>query len=591
MSTSRFDLERFFADPRAVAAVARADDVFGFLTRRIQLPPGVAALVSREQGDESVCPPASELAGEGVRELLFIRSEGIDLTWVEEAVASADRFQADVHVTVRVTPVAERGELSSFRTQILGSERTVDRGTLARYLRSRTRGVLTEFAGGRNMAVLIDGRDAGALVEAFKTALSGPCFEAGLSADDEPVLRFESATFGQVRRSQEQAARRRQEHAARRQLEQAIETAQHDHLQHLEGLLGQLRDLADKSPDVEVGDLMRTFSERERGELYEALFAAGPEGGATQWLVVAAGTELLCYEPQSTDHPVRTVAFGGEVGAVRSVQAGRGADGRLRLLAGAARGVYEIVPELHAEPVVYSLGRNVQVRGGFNSVALAGDRVLATHSEIGLACWRRDAPGQPEMLLEGITSGARAVRGVQFHAGRIYFSADSRVLSVDADQPVEDGARVYGLAGPAEPLITALCVTDAELLTGDADGRVRRWSLDDGGEPALVHSGNRRPAESLHVLDAGGIRRLFLTDTSLAVHARVIGDTFSCRYEAGGQTLSRVEVAPDLLVATNEVRDRLILWKPGTPTAPCAVVPVGQQTGHSVQDVCLLPMV
>jgi hypothetical protein len=104
-----------------------------------------------------------------------------------------------------------------------------------------------------------------------------------------------------------------------------------------------------------------------------------------------------------------------------------------------------------------------------------------------------------------------------------------------------------------------------------------------------VHSGSRRPAESIHLLTAGGITRLFFTDTTLAVHARVIGDTFTCRYEAGGQTLRRVEVAPDLLVATNEVRDRLIHWSPGKPAAPAGTISVARQTGHSVQDVCLLP--
>ena len=44
-------------------------------------------------------------------------------------------------------------------------------------------------------------------------------------------------------------------HAAGRQLELALETAQRDHLQHLEGLLDRLRGLAQDSPDVELADL------------------------------------------------------------------------------------------------------------------------------------------------------------------------------------------------------------------------------------------------------------------------------------------------------------------------------------------------
>lgn len=91
------------------------------------------------------------------------------------------------------------------------------------------------------------------------------------------------------------------------------------------------------------------------------------------------------------------------------------------------------------------------------------------------------------------------------------------------------------------------------------------------------------------MLDLGGMGRLFYTDTSLAVFARVVGDSFICRYEAGGQTIRRVEVAPDLIVATNDVRDRIICWNPGEPLKPYGVATVSRLTTHSIQDVCLIP--
>ena len=91
------------------------------------------------------------------------------------------------------------------------------------------------------------------------------------------------------------------------------------------------------------------------------------------------------------------------------------------------------------------------------------------------------------------------------------------------------------------------------------------------------------------MLDFGGLKRLFYTDTSVAVFARVLGDTFTCRYEAAGQTLRRVEVAPDVIVATNEIRDRLVFWRPSRPDTPLAVVAVSPLTGHSIQDVTLVP--
>jgi hypothetical protein len=193
------------------------------------------------------------------------------------------------------------------------------------------------------------------------------------------------------------------------------------------------------------------------------------------------------------------------------------------------------------------------------------------------------------MLLENRTRSAKSVRGVQVHDGRIYLSVDTTVVSVEVDDPTESAQRTYTGPPSADALITALCPAPDGLYAGNADGQIIRWSYD-GGTPTIIHSGSGRAAESIHLLTAGGLTRLFFSDTTLALHARVIGDSFTCRYEAGGQTLRRVEVAPDLLIATNEVRDRLIHWSPGNPTAPTGTISVARQTGHTVQDVCLLPM-
>ena len=589
MAADKFDVKRFFASPLAVAAVARADDVFGFLARAVRLPPGVSALVTRDTGDLRVCPAGGEVSGEGATEIMFARTEPVELSWVEERITSEDKFQADAHIHMRATLAADPGELSSFRTQIMGSNNQATVENLVQYLRHGTRPVLADFAGQRKMGTLADDQDRAQLIDTFTGALAGPCFAAGLTADSAVAIRFESPTFHQVRVSQEQAARRHTEHAAQRRLQQAIEAAQSEHLQHLEGLLAKLQKLAEASPDVELGNLARTFSESERGELYDALFAGPAKERHTQWVVVAAGTELLLYDPSAPNQPVRTVEFGGEAGAVRSVQSARGPDGRLRLLAGAARGVYEIIPETDAAPSVFQLDASTQVRGGVNSVALVGERVLASHSEVGLICWQRDNPAWPVMLLEELTKNARAVRGVLFHNGKVCCSVDDKVLIASADQPTESNVRTLAEPGAADSVVTALCPGPDGLYTGRADGRVLHWPEGDAA-PTQLHTGNNRPVESLHLLDVGGIRRLFFTDTSVAVHARVLGDSFTCRYEAGGQTLRRVEVASDLVVATNEVRDRLILWSPSAPASPKGIIPIGQQTGHSVQDVCLLPI-
>ncbi len=587
MASTKFDPHKFFADPRVVAAVATAGEVFGFLSRKMVLPPGVAALVTRERGDHQVSPPGATLDGNDAAEVLFVRTTPVDLSWTEERIVSQDRFQATATINVQIIPVAERGELLGLRKEILGSNRKADAASLVRYLQAAVRQALTRGAEQRSMAALADAKDHEPLVRAVGDAIGPLCFEAGLVIDGPPDVRFESPTFRQVRQSQEQTARRRREHAARRQLEQAVETAQRQHMQHLEGLLDKLKTLADESPHAGLPDLLRTFSESHRGEIYEALFSASAGARATQWIVVAAADELLFYDPTATQSPARRVTLDGPIGPARSVQSLRGPGGDVRLFAGAARGVYELAADAEAPSATFRFADGIEVRGGVNSAAFAGDWVLASHSEVGLVRWPQDRPDQPQPLLEKLTRNAQAVRGVRFFDGRVYCSVDENVLVIDADQPTEETART---CRGSDAVITSLCPTPEGVYAGNADGRILFWPQDDPSAPQIVHSGSRRPAESLHLLTDGGINRLVFTDTSLAVHARVAGDSFACRYEAGGQTLRRVEVAADLLVATNELRDRLFVWKPNAPATPAATISVARQTGRHVQDVCLLPL-
>jgi hypothetical protein len=352
-----------------------------------------------------------------------------------------------------------------------------------------------------------------------------------------------------------------------------------------------LKDAAELSPDVELPALMRTFSERERGELYEALFAT-ETAKATRWIVVATSEGLSWFDPTSPGEPVRSVTVAPQVGGIRSVQCLRTADGNQAMLLGAAQGVYEFEPEGTEPTAVYAVGRDQPVRGGFNSVALAGDHVWGSHSELGLACWDRRAEDRSHPMHVEPSAGARALRGVLFHEGRIWFSRDDRIASVAAHaggpaEPAELDPEWYDGSGTT---ITALAIAAGGVLGGTADGRILRWRFDEPRTPDTLHTGNRRPVESIHVLNVGGVECLFFADTSLAVHAQVCGDSFACRYEAGGQTLRRVEVMPDLIVATNDVRDRLIGWTPNAPQHPTAIVPVARLTHHSVQDVCLVPV-
>jgi hypothetical protein len=228
------------------------------------------------------------------------------------------------------------------------------------------------------------------------------------------------------------------------------------------------------------------------------------------------------------------------------------------------------------------------VRGGFNAAAAVGDRVFASHSELGLCEWNVGEPTSAKPRFESMTRGAKAVRNITFFDGDLYCSIDDRVIRWPADQLDDQPTRIY--TGSAAT-ITALCPASDGLFAGNSDGDVLHWPEGRDTEPERLHTGSKRAAESIWLLSSNGVRRLVYTDTSLHVHACVLGDTFACRYEAGGQTLRRVEVAEDMLVCTNDLRDRLICWAPGQPAKPSATIGVARLCGHSIQDVCLVPQI
>jgi hypothetical protein len=588
MLSGKFDPHLFFQDSKNVALGCAAAELFGLLKRSLDLPAAWAAMVQRTTGDQTVVRPGGLVERIDADDVLLVRTTPVEVTFEDLEVTTRDRYRCRVELSVRVAVIPERSELLSFQREILGSHRVVQAPRIAKYLQSALLGALAKIASEHDASALVENRLPEAVSSALTDALRGPCFSSGLVLEDAPAIRFDSATLRKVREAEQQAARRRAEHEAAREVRAALRRAQDEHADHLASLLTRLKDLADDSPDVELPELVRTFSTQQRGELYQALFQAEPATAHTQWVVAAAGDEVLFFDPKRLEEPARRLRVEGQAGSIRSIQTVAVGGDDMVLLLGGATGVYRL-PIDRAEPDLTLLVADAPpVRGGFNAAALVGDRVFASHSELGLREWCVGEPAAGRARFESMTQNTKAVRGVEFFDGALYCAIDDRVIRWPADDDAGDPSHIYTGSMSA---ITALCPTADGLYAGNSEGDVLHWVEGRPTKPERLHTGLSRPTESIWLLLSHGVRRLVFTDTSLHLHARVLGDTFECRYEAGGQTLRRVEVAPDLLVATNDLRDRLICWAPGEPSTPKATIGVSRLCGHSIQDVCLVPNV
>jgi hypothetical protein len=588
MAENNLDLKPFFKQPSAVAVVRGASDLFGLLTRTLELPPGWAALVVRQAGDLVLVRPGGEVTGDGVSEVLMYRTGPLDLELAFEGIASSDGYQCDARVRVQVALVSEPADLTAFRKTVMGSRDLADLDGVQRYVTPVLREGLTVAGAARSAAVLVDGSDAEALLEAVVKKLEPAMFAAGLARQGAMRIAFTSPGYEAVRKTEADQARQRAQHAAREQLRDAVRTAQAEHVTHLESQLAELQRLADRSPELSMSDLIRTFSERERGELYQAMWQASPDQ-CVRWVVAASGDEVLFFTPNAWERPARRMTPDGGIGALRSVTAAVDEAGRDILIVGAALGVHVIEPEAETPRATYkfNLPDGQSVRTGVNAAAVGGGRVFATHSQMGLVVWPQDQPNQLVRLLNELTAASRTVRFATVAQGRLWLAADHQVIHVPLDA-VWDAGAVH--LGGSTSRITALAVRSDAVYAGNEEGQILRWALDTDEPPQaeVLRSSTGRAVESVDVVTAGGVQRILYADESTALNVQVVGDSYICRYDGKGQPLRRAAVAGDWLVAMNDNRDRLFYWRPHVPDAPAAVVNVGRLTGRSIQDLCIV---
>ncbi len=585
--SKQFNLENWFDDPLGVAAAVSSEKLFGIFKRSFKVPSGFVAMATGSSGRVEVFSGGAEINADNADEVLFVSAQPVDVSITTDNLQASDNYLCGADVALRVRVLPERSELESFRKRVMGSRQVLDAENLETYLQPAVDGGLREYAKVNPASFLVAGDDSKPAAKAISKGLEGPCFDGGLVLDSEPVVIFQSQAYAKVQLAHQQAARSLDEHQAQDELRRAIAGAQEEKLSHLESMLNRLQELAQESPEVELPDLMKAFNESQRAQLYEALFQSRAKDRATRWLAIASGAELLVYDTLSLEKPERVLPVDGGAGALRSVQLAGDSGSRNALLLGAATGVYWVDLDDFRVTETYSFAPENELRGGVNGAVVAGDYIVATHSEAGVICWPAGKTQGPVFLFPDLTASAKAVRNTLVTGDCFWCSIDNQVLCVPFAEITQAKPRVLE-CGPST--ITSLAVFGGYVYAGDADGCIRSWPDSLEAAPTIIHRGSRRPAESIAAVTFGGIPALFYTDTSLAVHSRVLGDSFTCRYEATGQTIRRAEVAPDIVAGTTDSRDRVIVWDVRNPLQPSAILQITRQTGRSVQDVCLVPL-
>ncbi|HWL91990.1 MAG TPA: hypothetical protein VNT79_00520, partial [Phycisphaerae bacterium] len=175
----RFDIAKLTQDPLLVARIASAEDLFGFFTREVAVPPACVALVYGSDRHPALLSAGTPLEAGEIREVLFVRTAPFFLEYAMGGLRSSDGFAFDATIQLSVQVVPERIELEAFRRTILGSRREARTDRLRQQCETVVRQAAGEFVTAGRAGELISSNSWEAFDEVLEKAFAGVGFESG----------------------------------------------------------------------------------------------------------------------------------------------------------------------------------------------------------------------------------------------------------------------------------------------------------------------------------------------------------------------------------------------------------------------------
>lgn len=577
----RFDIQKLMNDPQVVAQTATSDEVFGFFTREMLVPPSCVALVFGSGHQPAVVSAGRTIEADGARELLIIRNLPFEIEYSFHGVASSDGFSFDADVQIAVAIVPERIELESFRTTVVSSRREVRIDRLKQHCEDVVRSALESFARERPAEKLVQSTTWDEFDAILMTAFGPLGFESGLGLGSDPRITMRSAGFDESRQAAKSAAARAERDREEQARREAAAKARESRLTEVGATLERLRAMAGPDGVFNVAEILKTFDLGQRGELYHGLLSANGGSTKTHSILAVVGSELIWLDPRNLQTPTRRLRLPKDAGSLRSVRVMSSPLGR-QILVGAKNGVH-VLQEDGDTPKTYTFTAPDEIRGGVNSAVIAGTGLYATHSEVGFLRWNLENAGVMRQCLSDFTEGAHAIRDLQLDAaGRIWLAVDNLAICRRPD----DDAALFAYPAPSE--ITSLVVADDHAIAGLRDGSVVRWLIGESKpEMETIRPGAGKPVLSVDWIAGGGIPRILIGDGRPLLDLQVFGDSYAAQYRSMHE-LKWGFAAEDVVVGVNDRRDHIFVWTHANPEMPSGALAVGRLTGRSIQDLVLI---
>lgn len=594
-------LSEFLNDRNLLAIKISSQDLTGFFRKSLTIPLHTAGLALFHDGTSGLFPEGREVAGHF--DLVLAKAGEIPLRFVFGDLKTADGARIAATAGLTLSLATSRVDLfRDFCRAYFNFPGTYSLQDLKSQVAPEVRRLLAAYMASKPAADLHRADHAADLGPRLQEGLERFLFDGGVRAGK--ILEL-----SQVSREYEErhASEKRRVDEQRRSAE-VIEKKE-ARLKRLAGILKDqdVQSLLTKVPDERLKGLLYaklmeddavqlTAEElvskaKDCGEevvqvIYKAMetllsngASISPEEVTTanvERIYAATGNKVLELDPDGGLQS-RVYTFKDPLRSVRTVESARGPF----LVGGSKRGVSTVRLDDTLEVLEYPLPQVGQIRGGVNSVALAGDSIFATHSEYGLARWPADRPGDaPDMLYENLTRRSKTTRAVQVQEGRLLFASGSHVYSARADAAGEPVKYVSSIESP----VTCIAAAAKTIFAGTESGSIVCWKVDAPDQPVVLVR-KREPIVNLRLARICAIPHLIYSARDLSVRARVIGQNLETSYESDGAPIGVLDAASDVICASDGDGRRLLLWEATAPTKPARAVDIWRHSDKPVLDL------
>lgn len=573
-------LDKSLADPTVVAVAVRGVDWPRSMLAETRVPDAWIGLMEKRDARRWLVPSGEAPRADDGDCVTLVRNRPIVVpVEIAECPASCGNVVSGTCELLVRWP-ARDDELAALRRSLLrDGELTL--GALARAVCDGGAGAaLRRFLGRHTAAELIrEDRRSDALA-AIREEMQRFCFECGASIEAVASLRLASATLARREALERDAAHDIERIKSRELVEHAAVAATQRRLVELSAVMEKLQTAAKRGGDeMQWHELLPALSPAERGRLLENLWRVTPDRHATQAIVAIAGDECVWLNPADAEQIIRRVHVSADLGGVRSVSFDAP---RRWLLVGAATGVRAIHADDGEVTARFAVPDAPATKTGFNSAAIIGERVYATHSQLGVWSWALHGDAAAVCILRPENGVPRTIRSICAAAdGRVLFAADDCVYAHDPSRGVLE------VVAAADDTIHCVASLEHELFVGVADGKLLRLDLRQP-EDWWVPYRSATPIESVQPRRWSDLVELVVPGGPAGVCGVYSEENVVTRLLETATPTRRAWAADDILVALNDRRDRLTVMNAASADRRGRDVVLARTLGGSIQDACLV---